>query len=84
MPFYSSSVWRYDGNTERYAGTYDSPEEAGQAALDKYDAWISGKLAKMKPGTAEHRLWDKLRVPRFVEVNDTNGRLVGSFKAKKV
>ena len=83
MPSYSVHIMRPDGNTERSNHSEATPREAAKKALAAYETWIEKKIKNADPGR-EKRLWEQNRVPRLIEVNGTDGRVVEKFGAKDV
>lgn len=83
MPSYSVSLWRADGNSERYSGTYPTPRDAAKHALGEWEKFVAKRIAQSDPGS-ERRLWEKLKVPRFLEVSGSDGRIVEKFNVKDV
>lgn len=81
MPFFSISIMRPDGNSERYNSSKETPREAAKEALGKYEKWVVEKIRLADPGR-EKRFWENMRVPRLVEVNNSLGRVVEKFGAK--
>jgi hypothetical protein len=77
MKTYMVSVRRPDGEAERYNLSATSPEEAAKMAARKYTADIERLIKVADPGR-EKRLWTQNLVPRLIEVNGTDGRVVYS------
>lgn len=81
MPFYSVSIMRRDGETERYSANADTPAAAARAALEKYAKEVERQIKAGDDDPRWRRRWEANRIPRFVEVFGTDGRRIASVDA---
>ncbi len=83
MPFFTIHIRRPDGNAERYNETVETPRQAAQIAIKKYEKFIKQQVG-FSTSPREKRTWERNLVPRLVEVTNTQGVVVETFKVEDI